>query len=139
MTSEQQAIESQLDPESLARLKRVRHIARLMDTAIKVPGTSMRFGLDSLIGLLPGAGDTATALVSAWTLWEADKLGVSHKQISKMGVNILIDLLIGSIPLLGDAFDFYWKANARNLKLLEDDLRKQNARSVNAPRRVARA
>lgn len=105
-----------------SRLERVRALTRVLDQAFQVPGTSFRVGLDSLIGLIPGVGDAATAIVSGWIIREAKQAGAPRSVLLRMTANVAIDLVAGSIPLVGDAFDFYWKSNVRNLQLLEKHL-----------------
>ncbi len=96
----------------------MRLIARLMDNALESPGTGIRFGLDSLIGLIPGAGDALTAGVSLYIVHEAAKLGATRGQLAMMLGNIAIDTLVGTIPVLGDLFDLTFKANVRNLRMM---------------------
>jgi hypothetical protein len=100
----------------------LRRLARVMDEAIRVPGTPIRFGLDALIGLLPGAGDVVTGAVSVYTLVVAQRLGASRAVLTRMAGNVVIDAVVGAIPLLGDLFDVGWKANTRNVMLLEKHL-----------------
>lgn len=97
---------------------RLQFLAQLMDSAFEIPGLRLRFGLDALLGLLPGFGDFATSLVTLYILQEAHRRGVSRLTLARMGFNILVDWLVGSIPLIGDAFDVYWKSNQRNVALL---------------------
>lgn len=92
--------------------------ARLMDSAIRLPG-GFRIGLDGLIGLIPGVGDAATGLASLWLLNEAHREGLPKGALFRMGGNILIDSTLGAIPLIGDIFDFFWKSNLRNLRIIE--------------------
>jgi hypothetical protein len=100
-------------------LARLRRFATLLDAGIAVPGTSLRFGLDPVLGLVPGLGDAAGALLSAWILIEGIRLGASGATLGRMAANIAIDALIGAVPLLGDVFDIVWKANLKNVDLLE--------------------
>ena len=100
-------------------LQRVRGLAWLLDNSIPIPGTRFKIGLDALIGLIPGFGDAAGALLSSYILLEAGKLGVARSTLLRMGANVLIEAVIGIIPLAGDLFDAGWKANQRNLGLLE--------------------
>ena len=95
-------------------------LARLMDSRFTIPGTNIRFGLDSIIGLVPGVGDFATFMVSGYMLSILAKNGASGFVLARMTLNILIDALIGSIPILGDIFDVAFKANQRNIKLLRE-------------------
>ena len=95
-------------------------LAILMDSRFTIPGTNIRFGLDSIIGLVPGVGDFATFMVSGYMLSILAKNGASGFVLARMTLNILIDALIGSIPILGDIFDVAFKANQRNIKLLRE-------------------
>ena len=94
-------------------------IAFIMDDVLRVPGTKLRFGLDPLIGLIPGIGDTSSALVSAFALIQAVRLGVPKILLSRMALNILINEVVGVIPLIGDAFSFWFKSNARNYEIIK--------------------
>lgn len=116
-------VEAILAPEDEAALARLRALARLMDDSITIPGTTYRFGLDSLFGLLPVVGDTATALVSAFIIREAARLGAPPALLGRMTMNALLDWGIGTIPVAGDLFDAAWKANKKNVDLLERFLR----------------
>ncbi|MGA1802346.1 DUF4112 domain-containing protein [Rhizobium sp. HT1-10] len=104
--------------ELMRRLRRAHGIARLMDTAVGIPGTRFRFGADSIIGLIPGIGDAGGALISLFIVNEARRLGASNQVLLKMLGNIGLDTLTGSVPLIGDMFDIYFKANRRNMLLL---------------------
>ena len=95
-------------------------LALIMDEFIRVPGTKFKFGLDPLIGLLPGLGDTGSALVSAFALIQAARLGVPKILLARMSLNILINELIGIVPVIGDAFSFWFKSNARNYQIIKD-------------------
>ncbi|WP_345949847.1 DUF4112 domain-containing protein [Mucilaginibacter sp. PAMB04274] len=102
------------------QLKWVEGISRLLDDQFKIPGTNFRFGLDPIINLLPVAGDAAGFMVSAVLVLTMARHGVSRKVLILMLLNVLIDGLIGSIPLVGQIFDFYYKSNTRNIKLLKE-------------------
>jgi hypothetical protein len=104
---------------STRALDHLRRLARLMDSQFRVPGTDYRFGLDGLIGLIPGAGDMTTLAVSGYMLYIMAQNGASSYVLARMAVNVIIDAVIGSIPFLGDLFDFAFKANTRNLRLME--------------------
>jgi len=108
------------DAERMRRLSRLQTVARIMDTAIAVPGTNIRFGADSLLGLVPGVGDFAGALVGLAIVNEARRLGVPRHKMAKMIANIGLDTLAGAIPLLGDVFDVYFKSHRRNVQLILD-------------------
>lgn len=104
------------------RLARIDALARLMDTAFVVPGTSIRFGLDALIGLVPGVGDVITTVISLYIVSEARALGAPPWLIGRMIANVAVDGLVGAVPLVGDAFDVAFRANRRNMALLLDHL-----------------
>jgi hypothetical protein len=95
-------------------------LALIMDEFIRVPGTKFKFGLDPLIGLLPGLGDTGSALVSAFALIHAARVGVPKILLARMSLNVLINELIGIVPVVGDAFSFWFKSNARNYQIIKD-------------------
>ena len=90
-----------------------------MDDVLRLPGTRLRFGLDPLIGLIPGIGDTSSALVSAFALIQAVRLGVPKILLSRMALNILVNEVVGVIPVIGDAFSFWFKSNARNYEIIK--------------------
>lgn len=95
----------------------------MLDNAISIPGLGYRIGLDPLIGLLPGGGDLMTGLISIYIVAEAARLGVPAATLGRMGVNILLELIVGTLPMVGDLFDVVWKANAQNVALLENHIR----------------
>lgn len=105
-----------------AAIKRMRVVARVLDEGIRVPGTSFRIGLDPIVGILPGAGDTATAFVSLYIVAESARMGVSQSTLLRMLANIAVDTVGGSVPLLGVLFDAVWKSNKWNVKLALEDL-----------------
>jgi hypothetical protein len=115
-----------LPPEEKARRASLeplfRWLALIMDDFVRFPGTKFRFGLDPLIGLIPGLGDTASALVSAFSLVYAARCGVPRITLARMSLNILINEIVGIIPGAGDAFSFWFKSNARNYQLLQQHL-----------------
>jgi len=107
------------EKEKRARLKPLfRWVAIVMDELFAFPKTKFRFGLDPLIGLVPGIGDTASAIVSALVLIQAARRGVPKILLARMSLNILINEIVGIIPGLGDAFSFWFKSNKRNYELL---------------------
>ena len=105
-----------------ASLERVRAVARVLDSAVKIPGTNIRFGADSLVGLIPGLGDVAGALLSGYIVLVATRLGASAPVVARMLLNIALDTIVGSVPVLGDMFDVAWKSNQKNVALLERHL-----------------
>ena len=101
------------------RLKTLRHVSRLLDSAFVFPGTDFRFGLDPLLGLVPGLGDLTSPLFAMALLWQGRDLGIPRVVQLRMIFNVAIDALVGFLPVAGDLFDFAWKANDRNIALLE--------------------
>lgn len=116
--------QTQHDIDVPARLARLRRLSRLMDSAVRLPG-GYRVGWDGLIGLIPGIGDIATAGISSYIIWEGVKLGLPRSLVLRMIGNMVIDTGIGSVPLVGDAFDIAFKANIRNVQLMEDHFLKK--------------
>ncbi|RWX75708.1 DUF4112 domain-containing protein [Neorhizobium lilium] len=106
--------------ERLRRLRRLSGIARIMDTAIGIPGTRLRFGADSIFGLVPVVGDAGGALVGLYTVNEARRMGVPPAKLMQMLGNIAADSVVGSIPLAGDLFDLFFKSHRRNLQIILD-------------------
>ncbi len=105
--------------DAAARLARLRWLARLMDAQFVLPGTRFRFGVDALIGLAPVAGDVLTGLLSLYVVWEARNLGAPPALLARMLGNVAIEVAGGAVPVLGDLFDAAFKANLRNVALLE--------------------
>ena len=93
-----------------------------MDGLIRIPGTRFRLGLNSLIGLPPGAGDAMLVAISLWIVWEGAKLDLPREKIVRMLTNVAIEAALGTVPVLGDVFDVVWKANLRNLAIIEEHL-----------------
>jgi hypothetical protein len=108
-----------LTPGQEQRLELLRRVARALDSAVPVPGTSFRFGLDPILGLIPGVGDLVSPLFTLGMLFQARDLRVPRVVQLRMIFNVAIDVLTGFVPLIGDLFDFAWKANNRNMALLE--------------------
>lgn len=108
-------------PQSRAeRIARLDALASLLDTAFLIPGTNLRFGLDALIGLVPGVGDMVTTLLSLYIVKEARALGAPRRVILRMLANVALDGVLGAVPIAGDVFDVMWRANRRNITLLRD-------------------
>ncbi|WP_376692446.1 DUF4112 domain-containing protein [Wenzhouxiangella sp. EGI_FJ10409] len=107
-------------PDDVSRetLARLQQLSNLMDRAFVIPGTGIRFGLDSVVGLIPVIGDTATVAVSGYIYSFAKKAGVPRRKRLRMAWNIFIDWLIGLVPVLGDAFDVAFKANSKNVQII---------------------
>lgn len=103
-----------------AAIKRMRAVSTLLDDAIRVPGTDFRVGLDPIVGILPVAGDSVMSVISMYIVLEAANLGVPMPVVARMVVNIAVDAVGGSVPVLGTLFDAAWKANRRNVRLVEE-------------------
>lgn len=108
-----------LSPSPDAWLRWIESVSSVMDNKFRVPGTNFRFGLDPILGLIPGAGSAASFAISAGLLVTMVKHGVSRKVLVLMFLNLALDATIGSIPVIGNIFDFFYKANQRNLNLLK--------------------
>lgn len=108
--------------DDAARLAQLDNLADTMDSLFRIPGTHIRVGLDSIIGLIPGIGDAVALAPAGYIVWQARQMGAPKRLIARMGVNIGIDALVGSIPLVGDIFDVGWKGNRRNVALLRRHL-----------------
>src|SRR5688572_32812403 len=109
----------QLTAGQTRRLEALCQVARFLDSAFRVPGTSYRIGLDPILGLLPGLGDLVSPLFTFGLIWQAREIGVPGVVVMRMISNVAIDTVVGLVPVVGDLFDFAWKSNNRNLALLE--------------------
>ncbi|HEX6909958.1 MAG TPA: DUF4112 domain-containing protein [Longimicrobium sp.] len=109
-------------PAREGTLRRLDALSYLLDNSIRVPGTNARFGADAIIGLVPGFGDAAGALMSAYIVVQAARLGAPVPSLMRMLLNVGIEALFGAVPFLGDLFDAAFKANARNVALLRAEL-----------------
>jgi uncharacterized protein DUF4112 len=118
---------------SATELRQIRRsfgqISRWMDTAFEMPLVGWRFGWDPIIGLIPGLGDAATTVVSLYLVALASRAGVPKITLARMGLNVAVDMVLGSLPLVGDVFDVWWKANERNAILLDERIA-QNGKAV---------
>ncbi len=101
------------------RLEELRKMAWVLDSQFRIPGTNFRFGVDALVGLVPGLGDFAGATASLFFMFQAARLGASKTILTRMATNVAIETLVGAVPGLGDIFDATFKANKRNYKLIE--------------------
>jgi Domain of unknown function (DUF4112) len=108
--------------KQISKLAKLRRLSKILDNAIAIPGTKISFGLDPILGLLPGGGDTVTGGIAAYIVVEAARMGVPREILWKMVGNILIDSFSGTVPVIGDLFDLGWKANVKNIELLEKHL-----------------
>ncbi len=106
-----------------ARLARLRRLAWLIDGVFRLPGTGFRFGLNSMIGLLPVGGDAVLGMISLYIIYEAAQLGIPRPKLLKMGANVALEVIGGVVPIVGDLFDMALKANLRNLRIIEDHVR----------------
>lgn len=113
--------------DALSARQRVERLETLLEGAIRIPGLGTRIGADALIGLVPGVGDAAAALMGLYLVWEARNLGLPRLTLLRMIGNIGVDALIGSVPVAGDVFDFFFRSNTRNLKLLRRHLNRAAA------------
>jgi hypothetical protein len=109
------------DPRDIERL---RSLTRLLDSAIPIPGTQYRFGLDAIVGIVPWVGDVIGAIFSSYIVLQAARMGVSKPTLIRMMGNVALDTIVGEVPLLGDLFDVGWKSNTKNLRLLESHLQR---------------
>jgi hypothetical protein len=127
------------DPDATQQqIARLETLAHLLDDVFRVPGTRVRFGLDGMVGLIPGVGDAATGALAAYLAVRAWDLGLPAGVILRMAANVGVDLAVGSIPVAGDLFDFAFKANRRNIELLKRELAKrapaEELRNVTPPK-----
>ncbi len=106
----------------------IEKLAAWLDTRWRIPGLGWRFGLDSVLGLVPGVGDTITGALGLYIVARAHQLGASKWLLTRMGWNVLVDTVLGAIPLVGDLFDLAHKSNAKNIQLLLRDLERRGAR-----------
>jgi hypothetical protein len=114
--------QAHFQPDNLARLKTLRRVAWLVDAMFVLPGTRFRFGLNSIIGLLPVGGDAVLGLISLAIVFRAYQMGVPAAKIGRMLGNVGLEVAGGSIPIIGDLFDVALKANLRNIAIIEEHL-----------------
>lgn len=112
------------DAQSVRR--RIEAIERVMERGFTIPGTNQTFGLDFILGFIPVAGDVLTAAMGSWLVWEARNLGMSKVQLARMMGNVGFDALLGAVPLVGDAADFFFRSNSRNLRIIRRHLDKHH-------------
>ncbi|MCI5066104.1 DUF4112 domain-containing protein [bacterium] len=115
--------------EASESLFNIQRLTELLDAAFCIPGTKIRIGVDSVIGLVPGVGDSVSAMLSSYLLYRGARLGVRKRTLLRMTMNLVIDATLGIIPIFGDIFDVAYKANIRNLHLIEEDLRRADRES----------
>ncbi|MDF9744311.1 DUF4112 domain-containing protein [Natrinema salsiterrestre] len=133
LSSELEALEDLPAAVDEAAIDRMRVVAHALDEGVRVPGTDFKVGLDPIVGILPGAGDTAAAVVSLYLVVESARQGVSQSTLLRMLANIGVDAVIGSVPVLGVIFDAFWKANKWNLQLALEDLADEGGQSEAGP------
>lgn len=107
-------------------MRRMDAVAHLLDTAFLIPGTKQRVGIDAFIGLVPGIGDAITTLLSSYVIWEARQLGLPRHVIARMLVNLGIHATVGSLPLVGDVFDAFFRVNRRNMRIVRSYLERES-------------
>ena len=105
-----------------ASLRRLRRISHLLDNAIPIPGTKYRIGLDPILGLIPGGGDLVGSIFAGYVVFKSAQMGVPQETLLKMAANIVFDTVAGTVPVAGDLFDVAWKANVKNIELLDAHL-----------------
>ncbi|MCU0541134.1 MAG: DUF4112 domain-containing protein [Oscillatoriaceae cyanobacterium Prado104] len=106
----------------VASLRRLRRISNLLDNAIPIPGTKYRIGLDPILGLLPGGGDLIGSIFAGYIVFKSAQMGVPRETLVKMATNIVLDTVVGTVPVAGDLIDVAWKANVKNIELLDAHL-----------------
>ena len=112
------------DPHSVRQ--RVEALELLLERSFHIPGTKVPIGLDSIVGLVPVLGDVVTAAMGAYMVWEARILGMSKWHLMRMAANVGVDTALGAIPLAGDLFDFVWRSNSKNLRIIKKHLDKHH-------------
>jgi hypothetical protein len=106
-------------PSPEVTLRNLRKLSNVLENAISIPGTPYSIGLDPIIGIIPGGGDLVTGLLSFYIVLTAARLGLPRETLGRLVMNVLIDVLVGTMPVFGDLFDVAWKANSKNMDLLE--------------------
>lgn len=113
-------------PDYARELDEVRRLAKLLDTRWKIPGIGVRFGIDPVLGLVPGAGDLVAGAISTYVIVKAHRLGAPKSMLVRMAGNVAVDTVVGAVPILGSVFDLFYKASTRNLRLLQTHLEDRN-------------
>lgn len=108
------------------KLVRLRQLSENLDESFTIPGTNIKFGIDAVIGLVPGGGDLIGGLFSLYILRTAIRMKLPKRAILSIFFNIILDTTIGIIPIVGDIFDIFWKSNKRNMRIIEKNLIKQS-------------
>jgi hypothetical protein len=115
-----------LGSDAMSVRRRVEALERVLERAFTIPGTSRQFGLDAAVGLIPVAGDVVSAALGLYLVWEARNLGMSKFQLARMLGNVGFDTLVGAVPFAGDIFDFVFRSNSRNLRIVRKHLDKHH-------------
>src|SRR5918995_2111097 len=111
-------------PSRADSIARITALAKLLDSAFLIPGLNRRVGIDAIVGLIPGIGDAVSTVLASYIIWEARQLGLPRWKIARMIGNVAVDTAIGAIPVAGDAFDLFFKANQRNLRIVHEHLKR---------------
>jgi hypothetical protein len=109
-------------PTRADSVRRMEAVAHVLDTAFLIPGTNQRVGIDAIIGLVPGIGDAVTTLLSTYVIWEARQLGLPRFAIARMLANLAVHASVGTIPVVGDVFDAFFRVNQRNMRIVRAHL-----------------
>ena len=125
-TARRMDMELPLGTDPVSILRRVEMLEYVLERAIALPGIRRKIGLDSVIGLVPVAGDVIAGLLGMYLVWEARNLGMSKWQLARMTANVGIDTLLGAIPVAGDLFDFVFRSNSRNLRIIRKHIDKHH-------------
>ena len=115
-----------LGSDAAAVRQRVEAMEKLLERSLTIPGTRIPIGLDALAGLIPVAGDLITAAMGAWIVWEGKNLGMPKWQLWRMAANVGFDTAVGAVPLVGDLFDFAFRSNSKNLRIIKRHLDKHH-------------
>ena len=115
-----------LGSDPAAVRQRLEAVEKLLERSLTVPGTRFPIGLDAIAGLIPVVGDVITAAMGAWLVWEARNLGLPKWQLWRMAANIGVDTAVGAVPLVGDVFDFAFRSNSKNLRIVKRHLDKHH-------------
>jgi len=119
-----------------SRLRRLDTLSRILDSAFPIPGTRLRVGLESLLGLIPGIGDTIGAVLSVYIIFEAARFGLPKRTLLRMIGNVAVEALVGVFPIVGDIFDIAWQANVKNMALLRAHRTDLARREERSPRHI---
>ena len=116
----------EIEEQNEEKLFRLKLLSKRLDEIITIPGTKYKIGSDPIIGFIPVVGDLIGSVLSTYIVYSGSKMGLSSNIVAKMGLNVLLDFAIGSIPIIGDLFDIGWKANKKNIELIEININKSN-------------